>query len=144
MAHYFPAPAVLGPSGYCSNEDALAKVIQKTSQLVSPQLMSALDHTGRTPASGDVKYIFLTKSGPGPIRQPFEESLLDPHTGLAKAPSNKHKRLQISAPNSQGKGNGSSGNTNSSSAAYSTVSYLGTAVVGAAVGGMIAFAFLKK
>ena len=139
MAHYFPAPSVPGPSGYCSNEDALAKVIQKTSQLVSPQLMASLDHTGRTPASGDVKYIFLTKLGPGPIRQPFEESLLDAHTGLAKAPSNKHKRLQISAPASHGSSGISSSNT-----AYNTVSYLSTAVIGAAIGGMLAFAYLKK
>jgi hypothetical protein len=42
--------------------------------------MTRLHATGRVPRAGDVKYVFVTKSGPGPVRQPLEESLLDPAT----------------------------------------------------------------
>ena len=140
MAYYFPAPNVLGPSGYCSNPETLAKVVQNTSNLISPPLLSALDHTGRIPASGDVKYIFLTKSGPGPIRQPIEESILDPTTGLAKAPSSKHKRLQISVP-TQGKFSHSKSDNSSDNNIFS---YIGCTTLGIAIGCSIAFTLLKK
>lgn len=52
-------------------------------------------YEGRLPNAGDVKYIFHTKSGPGPLQQPPSESLLDPETGNPVAPGPKHKRMRI-------------------------------------------------
>ena len=49
-----------------------------------------------THTAGDVKYIFYTKSGPGPILQPIEEAVLDTTTGLPIDVSHKHKRMKIS------------------------------------------------
>ena len=57
--------------------------------------MTRLHAMGRVPRAGDVKYVFVTKSGPGPVRQPLEESLLDPATGGLVEPGPRHKRMRI-------------------------------------------------
>lgn len=108
MAHYFPPPpapgsetvfavgeseAAAAAAHYCNNPAALQAAVRSVE--ISPELLSKLDATGRSPRSGDVKYMFLTKSGPGPIRQSWEESLLDEHSGLCKEPGPKHKRMKI-------------------------------------------------
>ena len=105
MVHYFPPPPAPGSetvfttgdtavaAHYCNNAAALQEAVRSVD--LSPELLSKLDATGRTPRSGDVKYLFLTKSGPGPIRQPWEESLLDGESGLCKEPGPKHKRMKI-------------------------------------------------
>lgn len=62
---------------------------------VPSELSTRLAATGRVPKESDVKYVFLTKSGPGPILQPIEESLLDASTGLPVPPGPNHQRLQI-------------------------------------------------
>ena len=101
MAHYFPPPplssdpssAEAARSLYCNNPTLLRDA--ELNVRLSEELLERLDATGRTPRSGDVKYMFLTKSGPGPVRQPYEESLLDEQTGLFKEPGSKHKRMKI-------------------------------------------------
>ncbi len=99
MARYFPSPNPVGPSGYCSDSKIFSQVTRDET-LIPSALFTALEQTGKIPTPGDVKYIFLTKPGPGPIKQPIEESLLDPATGNVKQPSSKHKRLQITASTS--------------------------------------------
>lgn len=110
MAHYFPPPPAPGSGSetvftvdesaataaaahYCNNAAALQAAVRSVE--LSPELLSKLDATGRSPRSGDVKYMFLTKSGPGPIRQPREDSLLNEDSGLCKEPGPKHKRMKI-------------------------------------------------
>lgn len=96
MAKYFPAPGA--PEDYCSNPAEFVRVTSETDGVhVDPELEAKLDQTGRARTPGDVKYIFLTKAGPGPLRQPLEESLLSPETGLPVPPSANHKRLNIGA-----------------------------------------------
>ena len=98
VAKYFPSPTEQGPSGYCSDKVRFDEAVRDEESIIPAQLRDALKQTGRIPTAGDVKYIFLTKPGPGPLKQPLEESLLDPLTGNLKPPSDKHKRLQIAAP----------------------------------------------
>jgi hypothetical protein len=93
MGKYFPPPADL--VDYCNKPSDLAAVISNSS-LIPSDLVNKLDETGRIPTAGDVKYIFLTKAGPGPIAQPLSESLLSPATGLPVPPSSRHKRMDIS------------------------------------------------
>lgn len=92
MAKYFPAPGAA--ADYCNKPDEFSKV-QGDASLIPAELAAKLDKTGRNPAAGDVKYVFVTKSGPGPLRQPLSESLLDPATGLPVPPGPKHKRMKI-------------------------------------------------
>lgn len=98
VAKYFPSPTEQGPSGYCSDKVRFDEVVCDETSIIPLQLRESLKLTGREPAAGDIKYIFLTKPGPGPLKQPLEESLLDPATGNLNPPSDKHKRLQITAP----------------------------------------------
>jgi len=95
MARYFPAP---GPvADYTNNEEEFNSVNAEAEEMIPAELAAKLDKTGRTPNAGDVKYIFYTKSGPGPILQPIEEAILDTSTGLPIDVSHKHKRMRISA-----------------------------------------------
>lgn len=75
MLHYFPATG----SEYVSNVEYRAKIESYT---LDPSLLAATDKTGRTPAAGDVKMFYYTKSGPGPLKLGLEDSNLDPQTGL--------------------------------------------------------------
>lgn len=99
MAHYFPAPGQA--ADYCNKPELYAEVTAQVDKFlaaapVSPsEVFAKLDATGRVPHAGDVKYIYVTKSGPGPICQPAEESLLDSATGQPVAPGPKHKRMII-------------------------------------------------
>ena len=92
-AKYFPAHGAV--EDYCSNAEEYERVTAESEALLGPELVAKLDKTGRLPTAGDVKYIFLTKSGPGPIRQPLSESLLNPETGLPVPPGPQHKRMKI-------------------------------------------------
>ena len=49
---------------------------------IDENLMRAVERTGRIPTSGEVKKIYYTKSGPGPLSLGNESSLIDPITGL--------------------------------------------------------------
>lgn len=94
MTKYFPAP---GPvRDYCNNSLLYADAVSKQA-FIPRQLTEALEKTGRIPAAGDVKYIFYTKSGPGPISQPMTEALLSPDTGLPVPASSKHSQLKVSS-----------------------------------------------
>ena len=98
MARYFPASGAI--SRYCNKGPELTSYLSDAS-LVPAELISKLDETGRIPVAGDVKYIFLTKSGPGPIALPLSEALLSPTTGLPVEPSSKHRRLVIASSNEE-------------------------------------------
>ena len=99
MVHYFPAPGG-NAEAYCNKpeeyNDVVAHMDKYLSTAAGVDMRTELNATGRVPAAGDVKYIFVTKSGPGPVAQPAEESLLNPATGLPVEPGPKHKRMQIS------------------------------------------------
>ena len=92
MTRYFPAPGAA--EAYC-NAPADYSRVQAQAGLLPAELIAAMDKAGREPKAGDVKYVFYTKSGPGPIRQPLEESILSPSTGLPVEASQKHKRMKI-------------------------------------------------
>lgn len=92
MGRYFPAPGNI--SDYCNDPATFEKHVNDAA-LVSESLQKKLEKTGRVPRAGDVKYVFLTSAGPGPLHQPPSEGLLDPTTGLPRQVGNKHKRLQI-------------------------------------------------
>lgn len=94
MATYFPAPN--DPAAYCNNPSSYIQAVANSVQL-DPALLLRLDGTGRSRVAGDVKYIFNTRSGPGPIRQPQSESLLDPATGMPIPPQPGHEQMNISS-----------------------------------------------
>ena len=94
-AKYFPPPGPIHE--YCNAPDALLTSMHDDT-LLPQSLVNKLDLTGRSPAPGDVKYIFLTKAGPGPQEQPMSECLLSPVSGFPVPASKKHARMQISQP----------------------------------------------
>jgi diphosphomevalonate decarboxylase len=75
MVHYFPSTG----ADYISHADFAKQIEEYT---LDPTLLAATDKTGRTPTTGEVKMIYYTKSGPGPLRLGLEDSNLDPNTGL--------------------------------------------------------------
>jgi len=95
MAHYFPSPSSGDSSAYCNRPDLFDEVTQKVDDYITTELRKALSETGRIPVAGDVKYIFVTKSGPGPLQLSSTESLLHPQTGLPVEPGPRHKRMKI-------------------------------------------------
>jgi diphosphomevalonate decarboxylase len=95
MARYFPAPNRDDIGAYTNSPDIYNKVTAD-SEIIPADLLAKLDRCGRVPTAGDVKYMFHTKSGPGPIHQPLSEAVLDTTTGLPIDVSHKHKRMQIS------------------------------------------------
>jgi len=77
MAHYFPSG---GADGFYNDAGYEASV---GGFVVDPSLLEATDKCGRTPASGDVKMVYHTKSGPGPqVLDNDKDGNLDPVTGL--------------------------------------------------------------
>jgi hypothetical protein len=95
MTKYFPAPGA--PELYCNkpSEYNAATDEETFKKLVPADLADKLSKTGRLPAAGDVKYIFSTRSGPGPTSQPDTEALLDLVTGMPRAPGPKHRRMRL-------------------------------------------------
>lgn len=95
MGRYFPAPG--DSSAYCNKPAEFDSLVAQFDEIVPAELASKLEGAGRKPAAGDVKYVFLTKSGPGPVPQPVEESLLNPLNGQPVQPSSKHSRMKLTA-----------------------------------------------
>jgi hypothetical protein len=93
MSKYFP-PMSLNLSEYCNEEGALSAAIRSQGSLPS-DLLASLQRCGRNPVPGDVKYIFVTRSGPGPINVGMEHALLDPATGLPVPPRPEHRQLKV-------------------------------------------------
>eukprot|EP00536_Pseudo-nitzschia_multiseries_P018071 jgi/Psemu1/54020/gm1.54020_g len=80
MAHYFPAPSGDAEKDYY-NDSSYGASLQAFA--LDPSLLEATDKCGRTPASGDVKMVYHTKSGPGPqVLDNDTDGNLDPATGL--------------------------------------------------------------
>jgi hypothetical protein len=92
-AKYFPAPGQV--ADYTNNPKLYEQVSHGMSNYLPDELIHKINDTGRVAKAGDVKYIFTTQSGPGPIAQPMDESLIDPDTGYPRAPGPKHQKLQI-------------------------------------------------
>jgi len=90
---YFPSTN--DAKDYCNKPDMYVSAEKNRCSLVPKELLVACDKTGRKCSVGDVKYVFVTQPGPGPVQQPIEEALIDLTTGGYKAPSDKHKRLNI-------------------------------------------------
>jgi hypothetical protein len=95
ISYFFPAPNEI--ANYCNREDLFSIAISNQPFILDQDLLPRLLATGRPPQAGDVKYVFVTKSGPGPTHQPVSESLLDPVTGLPNEPGPLHKRMKIDA-----------------------------------------------
>jgi len=77
MAQYFPSGGVDG----FYNDASYASSVQDFA--LDPSLVEAADKCGRTPASGDVKMVYHTKSGPAPqVLDNEKDGNLDPKTGL--------------------------------------------------------------
>lgn len=99
MAHYFPAPGA--PAAYCNKPELYDEVVANIDKfatfgsITTDDLLSKMNRAGGKREAGDVKYIYVTKSGPGPLLQPADESLLSPATGLPVEPGPKHKRMII-------------------------------------------------
>lgn len=87
-ALHFPAPN--------GNNDKYCNAPQRLSAApaVSAELAARYAATGHAPRAGDVKYVFVTKAGPGPQRQ-LTESLLDPASGMPAQAGPKHQRMKI-------------------------------------------------
>ena len=94
ISRYFPAPADSG--SYCNDVKSFDNAISAQTRLPA-ELIALLDKTGRVSQSGDVKYVFLTRAGPGPQSLQEEESLLDTSTGLPNDRGAKIQRLQVSS-----------------------------------------------
>jgi len=74
---------MFGPrSGYVSNPTVLSAARSVT---LDRELIALCDKKGRKGGiGGDVKMIYVTKAGPGPITRGEDESLIDLNTGLNK------------------------------------------------------------
>jgi len=123
MAKYFPSPGIT--ADYTND----VVFYEKAKGFTLDSMQGELDKAGKVPTPNDVKYIFYTKSGPGPIQQPITESLLDPVTGDPVPPSSKHKRMNI-------------GGKTASASSYSIP--LMPALCFAALAGIIGFVCAKK
>lgn len=75
MFKFYPGQS----SDYIAN-DAFAKEVQAFK--VDDSLVEAVTRTGRIPNIGDVKKIYYTKSGPGPLSLGIEHSIIDSKSGL--------------------------------------------------------------
>eukprot|EP01040_Poterioochromonas_malhamensis_P001394 gene1395-1476_t len=91
---YFPTNDASAVS-YCNRPEEYLRVANSAPTLLPTELQARLATTGRIPKPDDVKFVFLTKVGPGPINVPISESLLDPNTGEPVAPGPNHKRMKI-------------------------------------------------
>ena len=93
---YFPAPGA--SSFYCNNPEEFDRCKMQANELIGQELRTKLDKCGRVPAANDVKYMFLTKVGGGPVPQTVEDSVIDLSTGQPKPTQItdlKHKRMTI-------------------------------------------------
>lgn len=84
MLRYFPA--VAGGDMSALLDSYMNKAQELRPQLEGYQLdlelVKACDKTGRVPAAGDVKHMYVTKWGPGPQVLTAADATLDPKTGL--------------------------------------------------------------
>ncbi len=99
LALYFPAPGA--SASYCNNAEEFDRCKMEAHTLVGEELMDKLGKCGRVPAANDVKYMFLTKVGGGPVLQTVEDSVIDLATGQPKPTQItdlKHMRMSIGAP----------------------------------------------
>ncbi len=95
MGKYFPAPRG-DVVRYCNKPADFAAHCAAADQLISPELAEKLARAGRPAGvAGDVKYVFLTKCGPGPLRQSASEHIIEAASGLPLPASSAHVRLQI-------------------------------------------------
>lgn len=84
---------------FCNRPDRYDRALQNAGVLLPADLQLRLQSTGRVVKAGDVKYVFVTKTGAGPICQPAGEHLLDSVTGQQVEPGPAHKRMRISEEN---------------------------------------------
>lgn len=94
MTKYFPAPGAL--RDYCNNVSEYAEAVSKHAFLPE-KLVASLAKSGRVPMAGDVKYMFYTRGGPGPVEQPQSEALLSPKTGLPVPAGPKHAQMKVAS-----------------------------------------------
>jgi diphosphomevalonate decarboxylase len=94
FAKFFPCATSL-LSDYCNKPSVFMDAETNFNDLVPSDFYTKLKSTGRPCRAGDVKYMFVTKPGSGPVEQPLEEAIIDSVTGEYKAPSPKHRRLKI-------------------------------------------------
>ncbi|CAE7751249.1 Mvd [Symbiodinium microadriaticum] len=94
VSKYFPAAGDY--SDYCNDGRAFESAVSSQSSLPI-ELLRRLDMTGRVPQSGDVKYVFLTRAGPGPQCLDSSQAMLDTDTGLPNEVGRNIKRMKVSS-----------------------------------------------
>lgn len=78
MLHFYPAPQD-NQDSYFNNKNLLDQI---SSYQLDPSLIQTVESTGRDINQGDVKMIYFTKSGPGPLDLSSKDALIDKTTGL--------------------------------------------------------------
>ena len=87
FASYFPARGSVDE--YTNNPALFQSCLGRAGSLMTDAALNARLRTLRTPKAGDVKYIFSTRPGSGPQKQPIEEALLSPSTALPASLSSR-------------------------------------------------------
>ena len=77
MLHLYPARE--GDDDYVGNPEFAARI---GAVELDADLIDAVGRTGWEPCAGDVKKIYFTKSGPGPLSLSSKEATIDAETGL--------------------------------------------------------------
>lgn len=79
MLRFYPAATNAALGSYINN----AGYVQAVQEFkLDDGLVAAVERTGRIPTAGDVKMMYYTRSGPGPLVLGQEEAIIDPLTGL--------------------------------------------------------------
>jgi diphosphomevalonate decarboxylase len=84
VLQYYPPPTAENdnPNYYFHPDESNDVWTQAQAFVLDPDLVAAIDKTGRVPKSGDVKMVYATKPGPGPQVLSSDDANLDPNTGL--------------------------------------------------------------
>lgn len=77
MLHFYPSSN--DNQNYFNNKSKLKEAMEFT---LDPSLIEAVTRTGREVHANDVKMMYYTKSGPGPLTLTKDEALIDATTGL--------------------------------------------------------------
>ena len=113
FSKFFPLTNnLLNLSEYCNKPNIYMDASNNANNMISKDFMCALNKTGIKGVAGDIKYCFVTKPGPEPVKQPIEECIIDLTTGGYKSPSDKHKRLNIGATPTSNTNNTTTSTTN--------------------------------
>lgn len=87
LLYFYPA---IGNTEYMNKPEVYHRARQGISKLPK-ELLDALSATGREPAAGDVKFVYYTKAGSGPVELSASEHMVDLQTGQPIPPPKAKK-----------------------------------------------------